>query len=1209
MPPDVNYDHKSRRKRQSIYKRAKLREAPGVAEVKKSLRFALLNVDGLGPGTFHDVVDTVNKKQPDLCILLETKRRFEDLSRDITIDGYDLTEITRSNVANDRAGGGLAFYTKRGDGLIFEPHCPDIPDASHSFVAKERYWVTVKTAESKTAVCGLYLGCQYQDNRFSSWNDMIYLVVQIEAAILRAQGYRIVFMGDFNAHVGCKIGQGVVGNKPGINENGQKFINFLEVTDSCHVNGLCRTAGQWETRVTKGLWTRQRGGVSTILDYAGISREHASSVVRMEIDDCGLFGGGSDHNWLFIDLSVYFVKKKRLHHRQFKKPRWNIRDDQDWSAYKRSVLSNIKQIKTDSVESLNTSLSGVLLQSMADEVGLTTPSKIPSSPTLPRSLVDQLELKRSLESEWKTIQTTVSNLPVVDDASAVAVSLAETKFLDQKKKVSELLFVHDRARRNNVLKDCKGGTSRARRNFWSYVSPHVKKSSDITAAFDPSSGVLKCNAEEIKLIAEDHLKTIFHGSFDKVPVNPTENTSEHQYAAVPPTGNPADHTYSVDPCPTLPHRNDSCELEPDPAGWLNVRFNVKEVTKMVKLLKVGKATGWDNLPNEAIKNAPEEIFELITQLFNMVKDTGVKPCGWAHGRITLVHKRGLRERLGNYRPITVIVALSGLYSKVLNDRLITVVETHHLLGEVQNGFRKERGGHDNIFILDTILWKAKAFNQKVHMAFVDITKAYDSVNRRILWKRLSALGVNGSFLAALQTIYTDDNIVCEINGLTTKPVFLQRGLRQGCALSPMLFALYIADIGNDLNSSNLGFMIGGLCISGLLFADDIVLVARSALGLKELLKIVHAGCSNLKLLVSEEKSQVISPTPGVWKLFDEDDNTVLSLKQVLEYTYLGTPTFGTMYKTSVAKQKQCIITANKYKGSCIYVSKLGPDIVDVALCTWANIAIPAVLYGCEMVLFTEDTIETIEKIQNQVAKFILGVSVSTANVCAQSELGLKTFRQLVYEKQLKFFLRVLALPQSRWVCAALMEHLSGDWVSPYYSYICKIRCSLKMFDVPASMMILQSQISDWFLDSTNDKIISLSLPSIRPIVSLTRLQYVCESDYSSVISEFKFSNAGLGNREPRLGYHRMTVCPLCPQQFPNTEFHLVMQCSSVANLRSTTKIISFINNCKLKGLSSKVTYDLFINGFDSDKTQITVGCYIERGRCLHDLREFWLSKW
>ena len=84
----------------------------------------------------------------------------------------------------------------------------------------------------------------------------------------------------------------------------------------------------------------------------------------------------------------------------------------------------------------------------------------------------------------------------------------------------------------------------------------------------------------------------------------------------------------------------------------------------------------------------------------------------------------------------------------------------------------------------------------------------------------------------------------------------------------MLFALYIADIGNDINASGLGFAVGRLTVSGLLFADDIILLARTSDGLRELLAIVNRGCTDLKLEVSEEKSQIISPEVSDWTLFD-----------------------------------------------------------------------------------------------------------------------------------------------------------------------------------------------------------------------------------------------------------------------------------------------------------------------------------------------------
>ena len=628
---------------------------------------------------------------------------------------------------------------------------------------------------------------------------------------------------------------------------------------------------------------------------------------------------------------------------------------------------------------------------------------------------------------------------------------------------------------------------------------------------------------------------------------------------------------------------------------------------MLKKLKNGKAYGWDQIPNEALKNLPNSMISMITLLFNKIKSSGIMPRGWNQGRITLVHKRGLREVLGNYRPITVLISLAGLYSKVLNERLIEVTEEHQLLGEIQNGFRKGRCGADNNFVMDTILWKCKALRKSVHRCFIDITKAYDTVNREILWKKLAQLGITGEYLSTIKSLYADDSVDCVVNGITTRPVFLRRGLRQGCALSPLLFALYIMDVGNDINMSQEGFMVGRICVSGLLFADDLVILAKSAAGLKSLLSLVKVGFDKIKLSISFEKSQVISPVDDAWEVFDHDGNVVLSLEQVELYKYLGTWSYNTMYKTSVEKQKLCVKTAHKYKSACIHVSRMGPDVVDVVMCNWSNVAIPSILTGCEMIIFCESKIAEIERIQAQIAKFALGLQSTCQNICAQTELGLKPFKQLLYECQLKFYFRALFLHKDRWAHQALMDHLSGAWESPYITYISAIRSKLGMFACVPAPSVMKGLVGDYFLKQTNISV--LSLRWISPLKRLNRCSYVCENEYSKVISEFKLDCASLGDRQPRLGHVRKPFCPVCPMNVPNTGLHLLFSCGSVSGLRIESGVQAFVNQCLLKGFSLIGAYKLFVNGLDASRKVLSRSDYLERGKTMKDMREMWLTKW
>ena len=152
------------------------------------------------------------------------------------------------------------------------------------------------------------------------------------------------------------------------------------------------------------------------------------------------------------------------------------------------------------------------------------------------------------------------------------------------------------------------------------------------------------------------------------------------------------------------------------------------------------------------------------------------------------------------------------------------------------------------------------------------------------------------------------------------------------------------------------------------------------------------------------------------------------------------------------------MTAKHYKFACFYVGRSGPDVEDTVLATWSNIACPSMLSGCEVIPFSETSIEAIEAIQSQLAKQTLGVPLSTANICAQTELGLRPFWMLLYQHQLQlnFYVRVMNLHQSRWVRRVLVDHLEGGWSSPYIANILKLRQKLCLLFAPPSIKFLGS---------------------------------------------------------------------------------------------------------------------------------------------------------
>ena len=112
----------------------------------------------------------------------------------------------------------------------------------------------------------------------------------------------------------------------------------------------------------------------------------------------------------------------------------------------------------------------------------------------------------------------------------------------------------------------------------------------------------------------------------------------------------------------------------------------------------------------------------------------------------------------------------------------------------QNGFRKNRSCMEHIYILYTVINKRKLAKLPTYACFVDAKKVFNSVYRDCLWNKLSSLGLNGRILQGVHSMYNDVRCAVKINSYMTPFLDVNLGVKQGCKLSPTLFALYINDL-------------------------------------------------------------------------------------------------------------------------------------------------------------------------------------------------------------------------------------------------------------------------------------------------------------------------------------------------------------------------------------------------------------------------------
>ena len=155
--------------------------------------------------------------------------------------------------------------------------------------------------------------------------------------------------------------------------------------------------------------------------------------------------------------------------------------------------------------------------------------------------------------------------------------------------------------------------------------------------------------------------------------------------------------------------------------------------------------------------------------------------------------------------------------------------------------------------------KAREYNVPLYMAFIDYKKAFDSVRHTDLWAVLRKMGVNGSVVNILKNLYSGQEAAVRVEQELTECFTIEKGVRQGCLVSPMLFNFYSEEVMRRATEdlSWVGVNVSGRKLNNLRFADDIVLIATSPERLQSLLDEVDRVSSEYQLEISTKKTKTI----------------------------------------------------------------------------------------------------------------------------------------------------------------------------------------------------------------------------------------------------------------------------------------------------------------------------------------------------------------
>ena len=390
----------------------------------------------------------------------------------------------------------------------------------------------------------------------------------------------------------------------------------------------------------------------------------------------------------------------------------------------------------------------------------------------------------------------------------------------------------------------------------------------------------------------------------------------------------------------------------------------EELINIIKSLDGKKNSGPSSIPTKLLLMIPDLIAFPFCNIINKSFQTGVFPEAIKIACVIAVFKKGSTQDINNYRPISLLSIFDKIIEKLMYSRLYAFLEKHNILYDQQFGFRKHKSTiHSLLQITEQII---NSIDKGMHGCgiFIDLKKAFDTVNHSILLRKLEHYGIRGISLNWFASYLSNRKQYVYYNGHSSEIKSIKCGVPQGSVLGPLLFLLYINDLPNV--SSKLRFY---------LFADDTNLYYESY-DLKKIEKVVNKEMNKLfQWLCSNRLALNISKTNFViFHPYNKPVKEVITLKinkkaiaEELCVKYLGI-----LIDSTLSWKSQISTITKKISRSIGIMYKLRPFVnVKIMKSVYYSIIYPHLIYGIQVWGSAFDTdLHSLEIMQKKVVRMI-----------------------------------------------------------------------------------------------------------------------------------------------------------------------------------------------------------------------------------------------
>ena len=292
---------------------------------------------------------------------------------------------------------------------------------------------------------------------------------------------------------------------------------------------------------------------------------------------------------------------------------------------------------------------------------------------------------------------------------------------------------------------------------------------------------------------------------------------------------------------------------PNPFSFFIMPANITQVVNTINDLSSNKALGPYSTPTDVFHLIKLNVAEPLTEIINLSFEEGVYIDNLKIAKVVSIFKeKGCNLDCANYRPISLLSNINKIIEKLMHERLYSFLEKHKCIYELQFGFRSKHSTSHALTDLTEAIRKSLDDGNFSVGVFIDLQKAFDTVDHEILLSKLNHYGVRGTANNWFRSYLTNRKQFVTINGVDSTPRVMSFGVPQGSVLGPLLFLIYINDLYLSVKYSTARH-----------FADDTCLLIqnKSPKRLKKLLnqdlKFLNQWLQANKISLNASKTEIL----------------------------------------------------------------------------------------------------------------------------------------------------------------------------------------------------------------------------------------------------------------------------------------------------------------------------------------------------------------